>query len=325
MSDGPSLRRRLLRRPFRTLLILAGLGFLALNALAYLHARAATHLGDGEVAQVEITTLSIGTKLRYLLTGAPMNKPRIWREPEVPFEDVVLESADGVRLAAWRLPLEDARYTVCLFHGYVETRSQLLEEVRLLRELGCETWLLDFRASGESEGRVTSIGWYEAADVAALVEEVERVSGEPPVLLGRSMGAVACMRALEQELVAPRALILESPFGDMLSTIENRFVILGAPSFPAAELMTFWGGRQLGFDAFAHRPIEYARAIDAPTLLHYGALDRRVAVTESTAIAENLRNGTTFVFAGAGHTSFARTAPEDWQASVAAFLATLDE
>jgi hypothetical protein len=46
--------------------------------------------------------------------------------------------------------------------------------------------------------------------------------------------------------------------------------------FPA-ELLVFWGGRQFGFNGFAHNPIRYAQALRCPALFQHGSKDNRVA------------------------------------------------
>jgi hypothetical protein len=60
------------------------------------------------------------------------------------------------------------------------------------------------------------------------------------------------------------------------------------PTFPASELLLFWGGVQLGANAFAHNPADYAPDVTCPTLLLRGAEDARVAAEEIDAIYERL-------------------------------------
>ena len=321
-------RRRLFRRPVRKLCFVGLFAFIGLNVLAWSHARSATHLDAGEAPRLEIGELGLSTKVRLLFTGAPMNKPRCWREPpEVGLDHEVLhvETEDGLTLEVWRIPHDQPTEVVCLFHGYVGTKSSLLDEARFFHDRGAEAWLVDFRASGGSEGHVTSIGWYEALDVAAVVREARARTNLVPILFGRSMGAVACMRAVAGGEVSAKALILESPFEDMLSTIENRFAIVGVPAFPSAHLMTFWGGVQLGFDAFEHRPVEYARSITVPVLLQYGGVDLRVPRAESEAIAAALADVRECVFEETGHVRLEGSDPETWRASVGEFLLELED
>ena len=51
----------------------------------------------------------------------------------------------------------------------------------------------------------------------------------------------------------------------------------------------FYGGIQNGFNAYQHKPITYAKEIEIPTLLMYGAKDERVTLEETNAVFETLK------------------------------------
>ena len=59
------------------------------------------------------------------------------------------------------------------------------------------------------------------------------------------MGAASVLRSVHSCGVQPDAIIAESVFDRMLTTVRHRFELMGVPSFPCAELLVFWGGRQL--------------------------------------------------------------------------------
>jgi hypothetical protein len=48
---------------------------------------------------------------------------------------------------------------------------------------------------------------------------------------------------------------------------------MNVPSFPAAQLLVFWGGVQAGFNGFSHRPAEYAKSVSCPVLFLHGEDD----------------------------------------------------
>jgi hypothetical protein len=68
-------------------------------------------------------------------------------------------------------------------------------------------------------------------------------------------------------------VILEAVFDTMLNTVRHRFHAMGIPAFPSAQLLVFWGGRQWGFDGFAHNPVQYAASLNCPSLFMHGAND----------------------------------------------------
>jgi hypothetical protein len=159
----------------------------------------------------------------------------------------------------------------------------------VLHELGYSTFLVDFRGVGGSSGSVTTLGIREAADVAHAVDYVRQTwPGQPVILYGTSMGSSALLRAVAREDVQPQAVIAEAPFARLSDAVDARVRSMRVPTFPASELLLFWGSVQLGANAFVHNPADYAPDVTCPTLLLRGAEDARVAAEEIDAIYERL-------------------------------------
>jgi uncharacterized protein len=188
--------------------------------------------------------------------------------------------------------------------------------------LGYSVFLFDCHGSGGSEGRVTSIGVREAEDVADAFAFVKARSGTSPIILfGQSMGSAAILRAIAVDGIEPAAVIVECPFDRLLSTAENRFHAMKLPAFPAARLLIFWGGVQLGFNGFRHNPVDYAKQVRCPVLFLQGAKDPRVTLQQAQAVFDNLAGKKTFVvFPNAGHESLLVADSKLWTKSVARFL-----
>jgi alpha-beta hydrolase superfamily lysophospholipase len=189
--------------------------------------------------------------------------------------------------------------------------------------MGYAPFLVDFRGSGGSSGYKTSIGFAEADDVASAVEYVRVSSSHQPIILyGQSMGGVAILRAIYAHNIQADALILEAVFDRLLSTVQNRFAAMGLPSFPAAQLLVFWGGVQSGYFGFKHNPVEYATRVQCPTLMLHGTDDPRATLAEGRAVFQNLRGIKQFeAFAGVGHESYLAVQPDQWKRTVFQFLA----
>ena len=126
-------------------------------------------------------------------------------------EEVELVAGDGVRLHGWFLPAKGSRLTVLLFHGNAGNISHRLDRALLMQlRLKVDTFLLDYRGYGRSEGSPDEAGTYEDARAAYRWLAARGTSPERLVLFGESLGsAVATQLATE---VASRALVLESPF-----------------------------------------------------------------------------------------------------------------
>jgi uncharacterized protein len=299
---------------------------LVLNVVAFMHAYRFTHFAEINPAAApfpkttDLPSLPVGQKLTYLLTGVPLPRAKNGMTPTLPHTEVQLQGQKT--LGAWYIPTPNAKGTVALFHGYGGDKSRMLSKAEALVRLGYNTLLVDFMGSGTSEGNTTSLGFWEAEQVKTAYAYLLEQEAEPIYLLGTSMGAVAIMKAMQDyPVMAPAGLILEVPFGTMRRTVENRFRIVGAPAFPVAHLLLFWGGLQQGFNAYAHNPVRYARSISTPTLLLYGEQDDRVDREEIDEIFVNLQGEKELrTYPLAGHENYLTQYREAWTQDVKAFL-----
>lgn len=312
-----------LKRHWRRWLGLAVLLLVLLvNGVAFMHAWRFTHFtAEAGTHTPNPEQLGFGEKLWVLLTGIRNPKPRNGKSPAFFFQDVTIQSPNG-RLAAWYCPVEEAKGTVALFHGYAADKSKLLTEAAYFRQLGYSVLLTDFAGNGASEGYRTTVGYQEAADVQAVVQWLrERQPEARLVLYGNSMGAVAIMRAESELGVQADANIVECPYGSMLQTAQNRFHSMGLPAFPMANLLVFWGGVQNGFWAFDLSAEQYARRIKTPTLLMWGTADPRVTRPETDAIYDALAGPKQRRdFPGSGHEPYWRQHKAAWQSAIWEFL-----
>ena len=320
-----SLAAIIRNRPRLSLSIAFTALLLLLNLWAYRHAWAMTHYtgsGDFSVRPEKLSPLG---KMQVLCTGVRVPRPENDATPakvELDFETRRVESSGGISLEVWDIEREDPRALVVLFHGYAAAKSRLLKEARAFHELGCTVRLVDFRGSGGSTGSETTLGMFEANDVAAACRDaVSRDPDLPLVLYGRSMGSVAILRAVSQKSVAPAGIIVECPFDRLRTTVGNRFTSMGFPAFPFAEMLLFWGGVQHGMNGFAHNPAEYAALVECPALVLHGDQDVRVHLPEVQAVYDALPGEKHLeIFPGVGHESGFRTRPDLWREQVEKFL-----
>lgn len=286
--------------------------FVALNFVAYRQAWAMTHFVNGGSKTQPPEHLTWWQRAAVIATGVRLPKPL---NTVTTLTTAEVMTRDGVKLELWRMPVQDAKTVVVMFHGYGCAKSMMLPEAAVLHDLGWEVVMTDFRGSGGSAGDVTTIGWREALDVAAVVEWTRReLPGRRLVLFGQSMGAVAALRSVATEGVQPDAMILECPFETLLNTVRQRFRAMGLPVWPSAELLVFWGGRQMAMNGFRHDATVYAKAVRCPVLLLWGEQDARVRREEVERVAVALGGNVQFVpLPGVGHQSYCRTVPSVYE------------
>jgi len=144
----------------------------------------------------------------------------------IPYEDLMLETDDGVTVNAWFSPLPQSEKALLFCHGNAGNMSHRMESLSIFRRLGFNVLLFDYRGYGKSGGKPSEEGLYE--DARAALAELRRRGFEPAetVFFGRSLGgAVAALMALEE---TPAALVLESTFTSLPAMGARYFPFLPA-------------------------------------------------------------------------------------------------
>jgi pimeloyl-ACP methyl ester carboxylesterase len=131
----------------------------------------------------------------------------------------MIDSADGVTIRAFRIEgrLENPVAVAILVHGLFRSSVELEPVARMLRDRGCECWLVDQRNHGGSSRAPFTGGLRECEDVVAVAEYIREQPGRsktPLILFGVSFGTIAVSLALPKiENVA--GVILDAPIDDL--------------------------------------------------------------------------------------------------------------
>lgn len=127
------------------------------------------------------------------------------------YVDVNLRTTDGVSLHGWYVHAREPRGTVLFLHGNAGNISHRLDSIAIFNALGLDTFIIDYRGYGQSEGKPGEEGTYRDAEAAWQYLVTER--GQDPariIVFGRSIGgAVGAWLAARHE---PAGVIIESSF-----------------------------------------------------------------------------------------------------------------
>jgi pimeloyl-ACP methyl ester carboxylesterase len=202
-------------------------------------------------------------------------------EPWPPWEETSVRSGP-LRLRAWLARGEAERATAVVVHGLGDSLDSFVDVGGVLNGRGHGVLLLDLRAHGGSEGRLTTLGGHERADVRAALEALrERGMGTAGfVLFGTSMGAVSVIRAAAEEADV-RAVVAEAPYDGYRQTVlHHARLFYGLPEWfplvPAAIRVAEW---RAGFDADDVDTVAAARSVGAALLLIVDGHDPRMPET----------------------------------------------
>ncbi len=221
-------------------------------------------------------------------------------------ETVQLTSEDGQRIGAWYRPGRPDRASLLLLHGNGGSRSGWLSLARELAPEGPSLLMITFRAHGDSTGAFNDIGYGGRLDVLAAVAWLEkRRPGRPIVVLGFSLGAAAALFAAERLGRRVAAYILDSPYPDLLTALDNRLKIYLPAPF---DRLAHWGLRTVMPLFLPHwRRIAPERVIgrvpeSIPILFLVGGGDRRATPADVRRLHRTVQHRAQWrLFPGAEH------------------------
>ena len=224
------------------------------------------------------------------------------------FEDVAIDTDDGVRLHGWWLPAcaGPVRGHVLLCHGNAGNVGDRVKHAALLCATGLDVLLFDYRGYGRSTGRPSELGTYRDARAARSVLLAHAdVDPDRVLYLGESLGgAVALALALEHP---PAGLVLMSTFTSVRDMARRHY-----PFVPPALVPD------------AYPSLRRVRELGAPLLVLHGGHDEIVPLLHAEALFDAAPDPKQLhIFAGVGHNDLVALAGEEWAAAIARFSATI--
>jgi fermentation-respiration switch protein FrsA (DUF1100 family) len=167
------------------------------------------------------------------------------------YEDVVVTTADGLRLVGWFVPSSNGAVVIAQ-HGYKASRGEMLNEAAMLHAHGYGVLITAGRTHDFSAGELITFGVREMRDFEAWLAFLRgRTSVDPGriAILGNSLGGTMGIQ-FAARTPDIRAVIANSAFSSMDDTIETsiRF-FTGLPPFPFAPLIVFWAEWEAGFSS----------------------------------------------------------------------------
>ena len=142
-------------------------------------------------------------------------------------QDVVLTTADDVRLGAWFVPASGPRrdVTVLVANGNAGDRSMRAPLAAALSARGLDVLLFDYRGFGGNPGSPSEEGLY--ADARAARDHLVRDRGVPPqrmLYLGESLGSAVVAQLATESPVG--GMVLRSPSVDLPAVGERIYPYL---------------------------------------------------------------------------------------------------
>jgi fermentation-respiration switch protein FrsA (DUF1100 family) len=254
----------------------------------------------------------------------PNRVPVIGSPAEVglPYQDVTLTTADGLKLAGWYIPGRQPN-AIILVHGIDANRAALLPQAGILARAGYHLLLFDLRGHGQSEGTEITYGYREALDVEAAVTyllalpEIEQVGA-----LGTSLGGAVVVRAAAAD---PRlsAIVVESSYSSLTKAVEDAFEDRSIfPKWPFGPSLVALAEHRLGVKVSqVDSSRDLATFSPRPVLIIHGAADPLFPPEHALKMYEAAQEPKTlWLIEGLGHGSPATTQAAEYGEQVVSFF-----
>lgn len=242
------------------------------------------------------------------------------------WQDVTFATDDGLQLSGWYLPPEaDGTAALIFVHGLGSNRGALLEQAAVLVDEGYGALLFDLRAHGRSEGKQSSWGLAEVADVRAALRFLQSQPEVDPAkigVVGHSMGGAIAIRAAAQ-MPEIRLVVAESVYTNFADN-EARLTVSFArlPEWTAPLIMN-WAEWIAGVESSQLAPLhEVAALAPRPILFIQGGRDKTVHVSNGSTLYETaVSPKERLLIPNAGHNNLFQSDPALMTSRLRRFLA----
>jgi uncharacterized protein len=155
-----------------------------------------------------------------------------WHPRALPVQDVWLTASDGVKLHAWWIPHDDAKFTFLAFHGNASNMANRASIYEFLRSTPANVFALEYRGYGHSEGKPGEAGVYRDAEAAyEYLVNTKGIDRKVIISFGQSLGTAVATHLAARHQVA--GLVLEAPFPSASRVARRVFWFL-----PGVSLLT---------------------------------------------------------------------------------------
>ncbi len=218
--------------------------------------------------------------------------------------DVWLETEDHVRLHAWWVPVEGARFATLFLHGNAGNITHRAAAIREIAAAGSSVLMLDYRGYGRSGGRPTEQGLYRDSEAAFVYLLAHGYRGRQIILHGESLGSAVAIDLAYRRPCA--GLILEAPFSSAGDVAASVLPILG----PAL--------------VHGYNSVPKIRWLLVPKLFVQGDQDEVIPLRLGQKLYAAAQEPKSFwIIPGAGHNNILEKAGPSYRARLQAFYTSL--
>ncbi len=247
------------------------------------------------------------------------------------YEDVAVKTDDGLTLRGWFID-KGSNTTIIAIHGYTASKYEedyMKPVIDLLARNGYNVVAFDFRAHGDSDGEITTLGVKEVEDYVRIIDWLKKEKpgkAEKIGVIGYSMGgAVTIMLSAKDKRI--NAAVADSPYIDITAS-GRRWIMrmkgaLRSLLLAVYPLIVRFAASKANINIEDLVMYKYASRIKIPFMIIAGRNDDLVALDEIKRFYEALRktNPNTILWVtGSGHVRSIKDHPKEYEERVIGFF-----
>ncbi|OGS07470.1 MAG: hypothetical protein A2270_09390 [Elusimicrobia bacterium RIFOXYA12_FULL_51_18] len=243
------------------------------------------------------------------------------------YETVNFTTADGLTLKSWFIPAVggETEKTIILCHGWGVNRGDLLRDTHFLAEKGFNLFYFDFRASGESGGSISSVGYLETRDFDAAYDFLKTHrprAMEHAAVFGSSMGGSVAIFA-GAKYPELKCVMAENTFLSYRRVIANwSWFRTKVPYYPMVPMTLAFVKLKLGADPEPFSPAQNVDKLKMPVMFICGDRDDIVPLHDAETLYGMCRaeKKQMWIITGASHGKCAEVGGEIYKNKVTQFF-----
>ena len=220
---------------------------------------------------------------RLIFFPEKLDKAHVFRF-EGEYEEEYLEVEKGVRLHGILFKTARERKGLIFYlHGNAGCLNSWGYVTRIYKNLGYDVFILDYRGFGKSEGAIRSQAQLFADNQLFYDKLKARYAEEDIVVLGYSIGSGMAAKLASDN--APKLLILQAPYYNLMDLMRNKFPI--APTFLLR---------------YRFETNEYLKRCAMPVVIFHGREDEVIYYGSAEKLAAEFKAGDRLIpLEGVGH------------------------
>jgi len=208
-------------------------------------------------------------------------------------DQIETKTSDDLKINSWRFTVDNPEGIVLVIHGmHGQDASSLLDFGKFFYDNNYESFCIDLRAHGKSEGEKIGFGYTETRDLNSLLDWIKiqpKYKDKEIILFGLSMGGATAINTtpfrtdIDKIISVSSFASYEKTFLDYMRKDEVPEYIVQAFKPSIRMLLSL----KYNTSPTKNSPVNNIKDINIPTLLIHGTDDQQISINQAYELKQN--------------------------------------